>query len=183
MPNAVTLMSEYAPARVRGIVVNPMFCGFSCGLAAGGVASAWLIPHFGWPSVLSAGGIGPIALAVLLVAFLPESAQFLAVRSRRHARIARILARIAPGRSFDDVAFAAARMHADAPAGRSALALVLSPGCRAHTAMLWVAYFMGLLIYYLLTNWMPTLFRDAGFDAGHGALMTSLFPLGGAGRA
>ncbi len=179
MPNAVTLMSEYAPARVRGIVVNAMFCGFSCGLAAGGVASAWLIPHFGWPSVLSAGGIGPIALAVLLVAFLPESAQFLAVRPGRHARIARILARIAPGRSFDDVAFAAARTHADASAGRSALALVLSPGYRARTAMLWLAYFMGLLIYYLLTNWMPTLFRDAGFDAGHGALMTSLFPLGG----
>ena len=29
MPNAVTLMSEYAPARIRAVVVNTMFCGFS----------------------------------------------------------------------------------------------------------------------------------------------------------
>ncbi|HXZ10355.1 MAG TPA: MFS transporter, partial [Paraburkholderia sp.] len=67
MPNAVTLMSEYAPARTRSVAVNAMFCGFSCGLALGGISSAWLIPHFGWPSVLIAGGVGPIILTILLL--------------------------------------------------------------------------------------------------------------------
>jgi AAHS family 4-hydroxybenzoate transporter-like MFS transporter len=38
---------------------------------------------------------------------------------------------------------------------------------------------MGLLIYYLLTNWLPTLFKDTGFSGQNAALMTSLFPLGG----
>lgn len=179
MPNAVTLMSEYAPARIRGMAVNAMFCGFSCGLAAGGVASAWLIPHFGWPSVLTAGGLAPLLLTVLLVAWLPESAQFLAVRPGNEARIARILSRIAPERRFDGCTFIAASAQAGAASGRSALAIVLSSRYRVRTAMLWSAYFMGLLIYYLLTNWMPTLFRDAGFTAERGALMTSLFPLGG----
>ncbi|MGU7778717.1 MFS transporter [Burkholderia sp. PU8-34] len=179
MPNAVTLMSEYAPARVRGIVVNAMFCGFSCGLALGGVASAWLIPHHGWQSVLTAGGMGPIVLAAVLVVLLPESAQFLAARPGTHARIARILARIAPRQRFDDCTFVAAHTHTEADDGRSALSLVLSSKFRSRTLMLWLAYFMGLLIYYLMTNWMPTLFRDAGFGAGRGALMTSLFPLGG----
>ncbi|MDR3100379.1 MAG: MFS transporter, partial [Paraburkholderia sp.] len=56
---------------------------------------------------------------------------------------------------------------------------VLSRQYRFGTLMLWVAYFMGLLIYYLLTNWLPTLFRDTGFSGAHAALMTSLFPLGG----
>jgi|GEM_PF-4375897 len=37
-----------------------MFCGFSCGLAIGGLASAWLIPQFGWPSVL----VGALVLLV-----------------------------------------------------------------------------------------------------------------------
>jgi AAHS family 4-hydroxybenzoate transporter-like MFS transporter len=179
MPNAVTLMSEYAPARIRGVAVNAMFCGFSCGLALGGIASAWLIPRFGWQSVLTAGGIGPILLAVALVALLPESVQFLAARRGTHDRIARILARIASRERFDDLAFVAGEARAERGASASALAQVLSTGFRLRTLMLWAAYFMGLLIYYLLTNWMPTLFRDAGFSSERGALITSLFPLGG----
>nr|WP_244113888.1 hypothetical protein [Burkholderia cepacia] len=65
----------------------------------------------------------------------------------------------------------AAEARKETEGGASALALVLSGRFRARTLMLWVAYFMGLLIYYLLTNWMPTLFRDAGFGAEGGALM------------
>jgi AAHS family 4-hydroxybenzoate transporter-like MFS transporter len=101
MPNAVTLMSEYAPARIRAVAVNAMFCGFSCGLAVGGLTSAWLIPNFGWPSVLVAGGLGPLLLSMLLIVMLPESVQFLAVRKRADQRIRRILQRIAPHSRFD----------------------------------------------------------------------------------
>lgn len=178
MPNAVTLMSEYAPTRVRAVVVNTMFCGFSTGLALGGFASAWLIPHFGWQSVLIAGGIGPIVLTVLLILLLPESVQFMAVRQRADAKIARILGRIAPGTTFGGCRFVAPD---GGVSGRreSAIRVVLSRQYRFGTWMLWLAYFMGLLIYYLLTNWLPTLFRDTGFSGARAALMTSLFPLGG----
>lgn len=191
MPNAVTLMSEYAPARIRAVAVNAMFCGFSCGLAIGGLASAWLIPHFGWPSVLVAGGVGPIVLTVLLLLMLPESAQFLAVRGRSaDQRIARILQRIAPQSRFEGCRFVAvdaragrestARSAGSAGArGQWALGVVLSSRYRFGTLMLWLAYFMGLLIYYLLTNWLPMLFKDTGFSGEKAALMTSLFPLGG----
>jgi hypothetical protein len=63
--------------------------------------------------------------------------------------------------------------------GASALALVLSPRFRFGTLMLWLAYFMGLSIYYLFANWMPTLFKDSGLQAEKAALPTALFPLGG----
>jgi AAHS family 4-hydroxybenzoate transporter-like MFS transporter len=177
MPNAVTLMSEYAPARIRALAVNGMFCGFSCGLAIGGVASAWLIPHFGWQSVLVAGGVGPIALTLMLVLLLPESAQFMATRKRGDARIARVLSRIARHARLDDCRFVTAEVKAEHR--ESALRVVLSSRYRFGTLMLWLAYFMGLLIYYLLTNWLPTLFKDTGFSGQNAALMTSLFPLGG----
>ncbi|WP_028212409.1 MFS transporter [Paraburkholderia mimosarum] len=178
MPNAVTLMSEYAPTRVRAVVVNTMFCGFSTGLALGGFASAWLIPHFGWQSVLVAGGIGPIVLTVLLILLLPESVQFMAVRQRADAKIAGILGRIAPGTAFDGCRFVAPEGGVSAKR-ESAIRVVLSRQYRFGTMMLWLAYFMGLLIYYLLTNWLPTLFRDTGFSGARAAMMTSLFPLGG----
>jgi AAHS family 4-hydroxybenzoate transporter-like MFS transporter len=177
MPNAVTLMSEYAPARIRAVAVNAMFCGFSCGLAIGGVASAWLIPHFGWQSVLVAGGIGPIALTFVLMLSLPESAQFMVTRQRGDARIGRVLSRIARGASLEACRFVTAESVAEHRG--SALRVVLSSRFRFGTLMLWLAYFMGLLIYYLLTNWLPTLFKDTGFSGQNAALMTSLFPLGG----
>ncbi|ACC73132.1 aromatic acid/H+ symport family MFS transporter [Paraburkholderia phymatum] len=177
MPNAVTLMSEYAPSRIRAVAVNAMFCGFSCGLAIGGVASAWLIPHFGWQSVLVAGGIGPVALTIVLVVLLPESAQFMVTRQRGDARIARVLSRIAKGTHLEACRFVSAEGVAEHRG--SALRVVLSTRFRFGTLMLWLAYFMGLLIYYLLTNWLPTLFKDTGFSGQNAALMTSLFPLGG----
>ncbi len=37
--------------------------------------------------------------------------------------------------------------------------------------MLWLAYFMGLVIFYALINWMPILFRDAGMAPSTAALM------------
>jgi AAHS family 4-hydroxybenzoate transporter-like MFS transporter len=177
MPNAVTLMSEYAPTRIRSVVVNAMFGGFSCGVAIGGLASAWLIPHFRWQSVLMAGGIGPLVLTAALILLLPESAQFMVMRNRGDARIARILSRIAADKRFAECHF----VTLDAPMeyGESSLRVVLSSRYRFGTLMLWLAYFMGLLIYYLLTNWMPTLFKDLGFSGQNAALMTSLFPLGG----
>lgn len=181
MPNAVTLMSEYAPARIRAIAVNAMFCGFSVGLSIGGLSAAWLIPHFGWQSVLVIGGIGPLVLAALLVAMLPESAQFMVIRKRPAERIARVLRRISDDPRLDDSAslrFAAADTRA-ATQKKSSVSLIVSTPYRFGTAMLWLAYFTGLMIYYLLTNWLPTLFKDAGFTAQSAALTTSLFPLGG----
>lgn len=179
MPTTITMMSEYAPKRLRAFTVNAMYCGFSFGLVSGGAASAWLIPHFGWRSVLTAGGIGPLVLAVVLLLLLPESAQFLAVRAGTRDKIARILQRIAPGQRLDGCTFVVRMGQAAAGNKASALALILAEPYRRRTLLLWLSCFMGLVIYYLMTNWMPTLFREAGFSIEHGALLASVFPLGG----
>ena len=47
--------------------------------------------------------------------------------------------------------------------------------------MLWLTYFMGLVIFYALINWMPLLFKDAGVDAQTATLIAAFFPLGGCG--
>ena len=181
MPNAVTLMSEYAPARKRAVAVNAMFCGFSVGLSIGGLCAAWLIPHYGWQSVLVAGGVGPILLTAMLLLLLPESAQFMVVRKRPVEKIVRVLRRISNDPRLAEGA-SVTFTTSDTRAGgtdTSSLGLIVSRPYRFGTLMLWLAYFMGLMIFYLLTNWLPTLFKDAGFSAERAALTTSLFPLGG----
>ena len=51
MPNAITLISEFAPQRCRAMAINTMYCGFPLGAAGGGAISSWLIPHHGWRSM------------------------------------------------------------------------------------------------------------------------------------
>ena len=44
---------------------------------------------------------------------------------------------------------------------------------------LWVTYFMGLLVIYLLTGWLPTMMRDAGLSISTANNVTALFQIGG----
>ncbi|MEW7001046.1 hypothetical protein M5585_16105 [Serratia ureilytica] len=45
--------------------------------------------------------------------------------------------------------------------------------------MLCLTYFMGLMIFYLLTSWLPLLIRETGASVTQASLITALFPLGG----
>src|SRR5580704_19647630 len=76
MPNAVTIMSEFCPDRRRATLINLMFCGFPLGAAFGGFLAAWLIPNFGWRSVLIFGGTTPLLVVVTLLIALPESVRY-----------------------------------------------------------------------------------------------------------
>lgn len=178
MPNAVTLTSEYCPDRRRATLTNAMFCGFPLGAALGGFLAAWMIPQFGWRSVLLLGGVAPLILAVPLVLLLPESVRYLVARNRPVERIRAVLRRISA--AAEATSFATAE-KAPAPERKNSIGVVLSRAYLVGSVMLWIAYFMGLMIFYALINWMPILFRDAGVAPGTAALVAALFPLGGIG--
>lgn len=177
IPNCVTLVAEYTPQRHRSILVNATYCGFPVGAAVGGFASSWLIPHMGWHSVLIVGGIVPVVLALAVWVGVPESVRYLVTRKAPAARIGHILKRIAP---LDLSRVKRFVLHeAGRDQGGSALGIVMSGPYRVGTLMLWTVYFMGLLIFYLLTSWMPLLMSEAGFTPAQAAMLTALFPLGG----
>ncbi len=176
MPNAVTLMSEYCPDARRATLTNAMFCGFPLGAAFGGFLAAWMIPQFGWRSVLVLGGVAPLVLALLLLLLLPESLRYMVAESHPAERIRRVLRRIS-ATAADATAFT---MHEKVETqAKSGIGVVLSRPYLVGSVMLWTAYFMGLVIFYALINWMPVLFRDAGLDPRTASLITALFPLGG----
>nr|WP_294527070.1 aromatic acid/H+ symport family MFS transporter [uncultured Rhodopila sp.] len=179
MPNAVTLMSEFCPTRRRAMMTNMMFCGFPLGAALGGFLAAWMIPNFGWRSVLVLGGATPLVLSVLLLLLLPESVRYMVHHNHQVGRIRAVLRRIsaAADRAGDFVLTEPVKVDR-APSG---IHVVLSAPLRVGSIMLWLTYFMGLVIFYALINWMPILFRDAGLDPKTSTLIASLFPLGGVG--
>ncbi|WP_397453289.1 MFS transporter [Pseudomonas sp. NA-150] len=177
MPNATTLLSEYTPERLKSLLVTSMFCGFNLGMACGGFISAKMIPLLGWHSLLMLGGVLPLLLAVVLLLWLPESARFLVVRNRSVERIRRVLAPIAPL----DVAVASGFSVPEQKSvqSRNVLKVIFAGTYSAGTLLLWLTYFMGLVIVYLLTSWLPTLLRDSGASMEQSAFIGALFQFGG----
>ncbi|AKT31315.1 MFS transporter [Pseudomonas syringae pv. actinidiae] len=177
MPNATTLLSEYTPERLKSLLVTSMFCGFNLGMACGGFVSAKLIPSMGWHSLLMLGGILPLVLAVVLMVWLPESARFLVVRNRGAEQIRKVLAPIAPKAVAGVTAFTVPEQKT--VSSRNVLKVIFSGTYSAGTLLLWLTYFMGLVIVYLLTSWLPTLMRDSGASMEQSAFIGALFQFGG----
>lgn len=177
MPNATTLLSEYTPERFRSLLVTSMFCGFNLGMAGGGFISAKLIPAFGWHSLLLLGGVLPLVLAVVLLFWLPESARYLVVRNKGVEKVRRALAPIAPEQVARAASFSVPE-QTTVKAG-NVLAVIFSGTYRTGTLLLWLTYFMGLVIVYLLTSWLPTLMRESGASMEQAAFIGALFQFGG----
>ena len=176
MPNATTLMSEYAPRRRRSLMITIMFTGFNLGSAAVGLAAGYLIPLHGWRSVLVLGGIVPLLLVPVLALFLPESARLLALRGAGSGKIAATLGRVTGHRFSGHETFVSAEPPLQA---RKPIGVLFSRGYGVTTVALWVTYFMGLLVIYLLTGWLPTIMKDAGLSIATAANVTALFQIGG----
>jgi MFS transporter, AAHS family, 4-hydroxybenzoate transporter len=176
MPNATTLLSEYVPERSRSTLLAIMFTGFNLGSALIGFIAAALLPEFGWRAVLVAGGAIPLLCLPLYLWLVPESARFLVVRNFPAERVARTLAKVCGGSFADGQRFTVVE---PAVSGTTPVKVLLSATYRKTTLSLWGTYFMGLLVIYLLSGWLPTLIKDAGLPIEKAANITALFQLGG----
>ena len=161
MPNAVALMNEYAPKRLRSTLVAIMFSGYSVGgmLAAG--VGIYMLPRFGWESMFFAAAI-PLLLLPLILWKLPESVGFL-LRQGRHEQAREMLQKIQPGLHID----AADQLHMSDTKGKGVAVFELFRDGRAlRTLCLWLAFFCCLLMVYALSSWLPKLMANAGYSLG-----------------
>ena len=175
MPTSITLASEYCPAQRRSSLVTLMFCGFTIGSAVGGLIAGQVLERYGWRPLFVGGGLVPLALAPVLWWTLPESVRYMVMRGTGRAAVADVLSRIAPEADLTGATFVGAK----APSG-SPVRQLFSGGLVAGTLLLWLAFFMSLLVVYLLSNWMPTLMqRGTGMSLGRAALVTAMLQVGG----
>ncbi|WP_439406027.1 MFS transporter [Bradyrhizobium sp. DASA03076] len=181
MPNIVALTSEYAPKRMRALLIAIMFCGFPLGSTIGGLISAPLIGAFGWQAVFVVGGVLPLLTLMVLFAWLPESIRYLLTREVADVRIAKLLARLDPGIR----ATAASRyvVHGSQRSGFQGsgfpVTKLLAEGRASMTVLLWIAFFMNLLVMYFLVNWMPSLLKASGLPLNIAILSTAVLNAGG----
>ena len=173
MPSAITMTSEYCPERNRSLLVMVMFCGFTLGGALGGLSAAVLIADFGWQGVLVLGGVLPLVLAAALLFLLPESPRYLVLKGGQDARVAKLLRRVDPAAQLEGAAFVGVRRIGGSPVRQ-----LFQPGLAAGTLLLWVTFFMSLLVFYLLTSWLPTLLNSVGQSAQSASLIALMLLIG-----
>jgi len=175
MPTCITLSSEYSPARRRMIMVTLSWSGFTAGLALGGVLAGQIIPVFGWRGVLILGGIVPLLMLPLLAWRMPESVRYMASNPKYAERLRVVVERIT-GRSWTGVTI----LDDERPEQtKSPISHLFVEGRAVRTVLLWVAFFCSLFIFYLLSSWLPTILKDAGYDITHAARIGAMLPLGG----
>src|SRR5262245_45395519 len=154
MPNAVALVGEYTPRRLRVLMILVVTNGFNLGAVIGGLISAWMVPAYGWRSVFYVGGVIPLVIGIMMLLWLPESLQFLVLRGKAGAKISAWLKRIDKTvRTDANTKFVVREEKAK---GVPILRL-FSDGRALGTMMLWVINFMNLLNLYFLAGWLPTI--------------------------
>ena len=175
MPNTTTLIAEFVPEKRKSFLITVMFLGFAIGSAGVGFIAAYLTPLYGWHTVLMFGGILPLVLLPLLIVFLPESVRFMLLKGQSQDKIRRTLNRIS-----QQVLSPQAEFFCTEPVqSKKPLGVLFTPSYFKTTLALWLTYFMGLLVIYLITSWLPTMMKDAGLSIKQAANITALFQTGG----
>ena len=155
LPNLIALVSEGEGGTRRSGTVAMVYAAMPFGGALASLLSI-MLPASAWRVIFAVGGVVPMLLSPLMAFGMQESAEF---RDLQAAAGAPALDARMPARGSFMAIFA------DERAGR--------------TALLWASFFLGLLILYLLLNWLPTLLVNDGLTRVHAASAQIGFNLGG----
>ncbi len=175
LPNAAALASEFVPRRHRSVAVTLTIVSVPVGGTLAGLVAIQIVPAFGWRALFVAGGLAPIAAALLLLAVLPESPRYLARQRSRWNELAKNLRRM----GYDTPADVAFVDRTERAAVRGSVVELFAPDLRRDTLALWGAFFACLLAVYLGFNWVPALLSSAGMSPTVGSAGITAFNFGG----
>lgn len=162
LPVASTLISEFAPRKVRGRMVVLLEAFWAAGWIAAAIIGTFVVgaSETGWRWALAIGMV-PALYALYVRMALPESVRYLEANDR-HDQAEDIVV------SFEESATAAGHaLTNDTPPAEvdanSTDTSIWSPTLRARTAALWVIWFCINLSYYGAFIWIPSLLVADGF--------------------
>lgn len=160
LPVAATLVSEYAPSRVRGrfIVLLESFWGL--GWIAAACIAYFFIPVYGWRMAFLIGAL-PALYVCLIRLHMPESVRYLLTRGRvDEAR--QIVLSLEKQLHVPSVLFTSETETVPVVAKASFRELWKKP-FMSRTIMLWLVWFGINFSYYGIFMWLPSLVFQQGF--------------------
>ncbi|MBE6084421.1 MAG: MFS transporter [Selenomonas ruminantium] len=165
LPVAATLMSEYAPAHLRGrfIVLLESFWGVGWLVAA--CISYLLIPAFGWQIAFVIGTL-PALYVFLIRLHMPESIRYLLTKNRiKEAQDVILMLERKLG--VESKPFTGevdmSKLSSQGTETKPKFTALWSAPFRTRTAMLWLAWFGIVFSYYGIFMWLPSIVYAQGF--------------------
>ncbi|AIL32978.1 MFS transporter [Basilea psittacipulmonis] len=162
LPVAVTLVSEYVPARVRGRFIVLLESFWALGWLLAALISYWFIPLFGWHMAFLIGAL-PVLYVWVVYRYLPESLLFL-VRKGKWEQAREYLSKIEKELGIEVAVLEHTQTHTTSSADSVSWKTLWTGAYRKKTAMLWMIWFGIVFSYYGIFTWLPTLLVEKGFD-------------------
>ncbi|PIC00085.1 3-(3-hydroxy-phenyl)propionate transporter MhpT [Caulobacter sp. X] len=150
LPNLIAIVAESVEPRLRSRAVGFLYAGLPCGGAIASLVSLAGADPSDWRVIFHVGGAGPLLALVLAIPLLPDPPKPIA--EARDASVQKA--------GFAEAAF--------------------GDGRGLTTLLLWVAFFLALLIMYLLLSWLPSLLIGKGLSRPDAGLVQMAFNLAGA---
>ncbi|GAA1738073.1 MFS transporter [Brachybacterium phenoliresistens] len=179
LPVASTLMSEFAPKRIRGRVIVWLEAFWALGWILAALIGTLVVAgsDAGWRWALLIGAV-PAVYALVIRWRMPESVRYLESRGRHAEAEATV-------RALEESAGVPAPTAAESAAAGGPAAGTASRGgesiwsaaLRGRTAALWIVWFCVNLAYYGAFIWIPTLLVDRGFDLTRSFTFTLIITL------
>ncbi len=164
LPVAATLMTEYAPTRLRGrfIVLLESFWGL--GWLAAACIAYLLIPQYGWQIAFFIGAL-PAVYVFMIRLHMPESVRYLISKSRI-SEAQEIILMLEKKLGVESAPFDEELTDIEKGSARTAapkLSSLWSGMFARRTLMLWLAWFGINFSYYGIFMWLPSIVFQQGF--------------------
>ena len=159
LPVAATLVSEYAPARVRGRFVVLLESFWALGWIAAACIAYLIIPVYGWRIAFVIGAV-PAIYVFLIRIHMPESVRYLLAKGRvqeaQNIVVALERSLHVPSEPFTLVEV---RLATE----KQSLSTLWHKPYVTRTVMLWLVWFGIIFSYYGIFMWLPSLVFKQGF--------------------
>src|ERR1700724_324526 len=177
IPNIVAINAESAPRNRRATMAIIATGMVPLGGALAGLASAALVPTYGWQILFYIGGVAPILFALAAVYGLPESIKFMTLHEGHRGQMVALLRDIRPGYTVPPNARFVIEDEKQSPS--SSPIYLFGNGLHAITPLTWLMFACNLMGYFFLISWTPTLMGAAHVPPQMAALAGAALQVGG----
>ena len=169
------MVSEYSSDSRRGTAMGIYGIGLPAGVMVGGLTAGPLISAFGWRSAFLFGAAMTALALVVVLAFLPESIEYLVKKRPKNALALynNVASRLGYAPADQLPAPELTADQAPAPATH------VTPQLLIRSAFLWIGYACLMVAFYFSNTWTPKLIADATGNARLGGLAEVLIAFGG----